>query len=436
MITTTENPFNEFENNLGLAFYNAQQSLLGSTAAVDVDTPRFPFYVRDRLPVHVLENHELYVKFIDGYFEWLGISNGINQIPYLMDIDNVSPALLIHHKELLAKLFPINQNYLWSDPANSEIDLRRFLTFIRQFYLTKGTEESIRFLLASLFGLEAASIDFDYPKLQLCFLSDSIWVPNIDGFDKDAAGVTYQGYWKDSRSTLSGGVRFRDKYFQEFSYSVTSVVPAGQGNLPGEDVAGGVDFNLNPIRQIAHPAGFRLFNNVGPDSYIPAAPGPIDTGYSEQPLVGHYLAYTFSTTIDPRQPFPDACSAKDWFTCGYNPYNTNPLTLGSVNCFTAVHDSGGYPIGWTAGTSGENGYTGPTYGADTYTTAAARGYTLWHVYHHPNVWSVGPTTGTAFGNMRLGWLMNLIPDAAKGYNVSPNDPLETLACSTPLATGQ
>ena len=67
MITTTENPFNEFENNLGLAFYNAQRSLLGSTAAVDVDTPRFPFYVRDRLPVHVLENHELYVKFIDGY---------------------------------------------------------------------------------------------------------------------------------------------------------------------------------------------------------------------------------------------------------------------------------------------------------------------------------------------------------------------------------
>ena len=35
------------------------------------------------------------------------------------------------------------------------------------------------------------------------------------------------------------------------------------------------------------------------------------------------------------------------------------------------------------------------------------------------------------------WMVNeLDPDAAKGYNVSPNDPLETLACSTPLATGQ
>ena len=426
MLTTTDNKSNPFQSNDGAIFYNQQRNLLGSTAAVDVDTQRFPFYVRDRLPVHILENHELYVKFIDGYFEWLGISNGINQIPYLMDIDNISPSLLFHHKELLAKLFPTNENYLWSDPGNSNIDLRRFLTFVRQFYLTKGTEESIRFLLSSLFGLDASSIDFDYPKVRLCFLSDSIWKPNLSK-DHDAAGVTYDGYWKDSRSTLSGGVRFRDNYYQEFSYSVSAIQPGGSSDTEAS-------FILQPIREIAHPAGFKLFNNIAPDSYIPVEPGPIETGYSEQPLVGHYLAYTFLTTLNGRQPFPDDCPNIDWFSCGYNPYTTNPLEItGTVNCFTAVHNSDGYPIGWTAGTSGEYGYTGPTYALPTYNTAQNRGYTLWHVYHHPNTWAVGPTLGAVFGDMKLGWLVSLTPDSTKGVDFSPNNPLETLTCSTPLA---
>ena len=418
MISTTSIESNPFEPNVGLQRF-VEQTLRNSSAS-DATTPRFPFYIKDRLPSHVVENYGLYVKFIEAYFEWLGITNGINKIPYLMDINNVSSDLLIHHKELLAKLWPENNQFNWSDPANSVIDLRRFISFIRKFYLTKGTEESIRFLLSSLFDLDPAAIDFDYPKVRLLYLSDSIWVPNLTE-DSDAIGNTYEGYWSDSRTLLSDGVRFRDKYYQEFSYVIKATT-----NDQGA-------FLLEPVREIAHPAGFRLWNNIGPDKYVPAAPGPVDTGYVEPALLGHYLAYNFETTRNPRDPFDGICNSfqpgYDWFPCGFNPYTTNPLGItGTVNCTTAKHNVDEYPIGYTYGASANA--AGYTYTEDTYITANSRGYTLWVVNHHPNSWAIGPPLGTAFGDMRIGWLVALVPDSTKGANTSPNDPLETLATCT------
>ena len=211
MISTTNLEFKTFEENKARTSFDRQNER--TSTSPDVITPRFPFYVRDRLPVHILENHDLYVKFIETYFEWLGISNNIDQIPYLVDINNVPNDLLIHHKELFAHLFPetsVSDDtgeiiYNWTDPENSLVDIRRFLSFIRQFYLTKGTEESTRFLLSSLFGINAGSIDFDYPKVQLCILSDSIWVPNLEG-DTDTLGNVYNGYWADSRKTQVVGL--------------------------------------------------------------------------------------------------------------------------------------------------------------------------------------------------------------------------------------
>lgn len=435
MITTTNQQASVFEENKAQVAFDRQTERTSS--APDVITPRFPFYVRDRLPVHILENHELYVKFIESYFEWLGISNNINQIPYLMDLKNIPSNLLIHHKELFASLFPETSVrntseeedngqiiYNWRDPDNSLVDIRRFLSFIRQFYLTKGTEESTRFLLSSLFGINAGSIDFDYPKVQLCILSDSIWVPNLDG-DTDTLGNLYNGYWADSRTTLSGGVRLQDEYFQQFSYSVTAITPLE--NIADGNIDEDYEFTTKPIKDITHPAGFKLFNNVGPDSYRPAPPGPIDTGYSESPLIGHYLAYRFDTTLNGREPFPALCNLVDLFPCGFNPYTTNPLN-GSVNCFTPAHNPNGFPIGYTYGAAAEA--AGYTYTSDTYLTAEDRGYTFWVVYNHPASWVEDIPLGSQFGDMRLGNLVDLTPDAAKGYNVSPNDPVEDVSTCT------
>ena len=424
MLSTTNITYKPYEVNYASRFFKEQ--VARSAAGVDVTVPTFPFYVRDRLPVHVLENYPQYVKFIETYFEWLGISNGINDIPYLMDVNSISSDLLIHHKDLFAKIFPENNQYKWSDPENSIIDLRRFLTFVRDFYLTKGTEESIRFLLSSIYNLDSNSIDFDYPKVRLCLLSDSIWVPTLDE-DTDAAGNTYEGYWKDSRTTLSGGVRLQDSYYQQFSYSISAISREVSGEYSDNT---SIAYTLGVVKDIAHPAGFRLINNIAPDTYTPAEPGPVETGYSEHPLIGHYLPYTFSTTLNPRQPYPSLCNVVDWFPCGFNPYETNPLQLVSTNCFTSAHDPNEYPIGWTAGVSGEDGYVGPTYGIDTYNTAQGRGYTFWVVYHHPAIWSEGLTAGTAFGDMKLGQLVNLTPDVTKNYSVSPNDPVEDVSSCT------
>jgi len=432
-ITTTNIQNIPLEENMAAESFIDQEILSSSTP--DVVTTKFPFYVRDRLPIHVLENHELYVNFIDAYFEWLGSSNNINQIPYLMDLSNIPNNLLIHHKELFAKLFPEisvsddNNNiiYDWNNPENSLVDIRRFLSFIRQFYLTKGTEESTRFLLSSLFGINSASIDFDYPKVQLCILSDSIWVPS-EIEDTDALGNTYEGYWADSRTTLSGGVRFRDKYYQEFSYAITSSTPDGNVADGAENSTESYEFTTKPVKDITHPAGFRLFNNVGYDAYNPAPPGSISTGVSEKPLIGHYLAYRFDTSINPREPFPDICNLVDLFPCGFNPYTTNPLDLGTINCFTPEHNPNGFPIGYTYGAFAEA--AGYTYTADTYNTAEDRGYTFWVVYNHPASWVDGIELGSQFGDIRLGNLINLTPDAQKGFNDTPNDPEEDVSTCT------
>ena len=99
MISTTNLEFKTLEPNKAKESFDQQG--IRTNSAPDVITPRFPFYVRDRLPVHILENHDLYVKFIEAYFEWLGISNNIDQIPYLVDINNY---LLIFFQRLLSRM--------------------------------------------------------------------------------------------------------------------------------------------------------------------------------------------------------------------------------------------------------------------------------------------------------------------------------------------
>ena len=117
----------------------------------------------------------------------------------------------------------------------------------------------------------------------------------------------------------------------------------------------------------------------------------------------------------------------DLFPCGFNPYTTNPFN-GSINCLTPAHNPNGFPIGYTYGAAAEA--AGYTYTADTYLTAEDRGYTFWVVNHHPASWADGIELGLQFGDMRLGDLVYLTPDAAKGYNDTPNDPEEDVSTCT------
>jgi len=124
--------------------------------------------VQRQIPEHIRINYPAFVEFIKLYYEFLEETQAQN-LEQIRDIDNTLEEFIDRFKEELAKNIPIEM----------AADKRTLLKYIRQFYLSRGSEESFKFIFKALFGQEA---ELFYPSTQMLRVSDGKWQQEVSVF--------------------------------------------------------------------------------------------------------------------------------------------------------------------------------------------------------------------------------------------------------------
>ena len=102
------------------------------------------------------------------------------------DIDNEYDLLTTYLTNEYIPNFPVN---LHSNDVSVEVN--KFVKFIKQFYASKGTEDSLRFLYRILFNTD---LTFYYPSTDMLRVSDGKWTQNNYLSLTGASGIDPNGY--------------------------------------------------------------------------------------------------------------------------------------------------------------------------------------------------------------------------------------------------
>ena len=129
--------------------------------------------IRTQLPDFITDEYETFIQFIELYYRYLEQSSNIleagkvieriKNLQYYQDIDKtIDDFLPIFYKSFLQGI-----------PSRVVSDKRFLIKHILDFYRSKGTEKSYRFLLKILTGIQ--NLDFYYPRQDILKLSDGKW---------------------------------------------------------------------------------------------------------------------------------------------------------------------------------------------------------------------------------------------------------------------
>lgn len=134
---------------------------------MSISNNKISHLVSSQVPFFVRNDHTTFVAFLEAYYEFLEQEDGtLNQIKNLKSNSDVDQSV-----ELFLEKF--YDNYLRLIPKESLADKTLLLKHIKDFYRSRGTEKSIRFLMRLLFNEEVQ--DFYYPKKDVLRASDGKW---------------------------------------------------------------------------------------------------------------------------------------------------------------------------------------------------------------------------------------------------------------------
>lgn len=123
--------------------------------------------VPQQLPEFVRSEHPIFVTFMEKYYEWLEVSgNAIAETGNLKDANDLDLASDYYIDKIKTEFLP----YF---PEDIQLDKRKFLKLVNQFYRAKGTPDSVKFLFRALYN---ENIDIYYPKDDILIASDGKWV--------------------------------------------------------------------------------------------------------------------------------------------------------------------------------------------------------------------------------------------------------------------
>lgn len=123
--------------------------------------------VSKQVPEFVRSDYPTFIKFLEKYYEWMEqTGNVIHESENLKNSYDVDLASDLYLEQIKNEFLP----YF---PETLSIDRRTFLKFVSQFYSTKGTPESLKFLFRALFNEE---IQIFYPKDDVLKASDGKWI--------------------------------------------------------------------------------------------------------------------------------------------------------------------------------------------------------------------------------------------------------------------
>lgn len=120
-----------------------------------------------QLPEFIQDEHREFVNFMREYYRFTEKKEGplhyMRRLLTLQDVDQTTEEIMeFFHRE-----------YAPSFPRSTKLLPSLIIKNIKQFYLSKGSEDSFRFLFRVLFGQD---IDFYYPRLDILRFSDGKWV--------------------------------------------------------------------------------------------------------------------------------------------------------------------------------------------------------------------------------------------------------------------
>ena len=180
--------------------------------------------IETQVPEHLRDDYPIFLAFLKAYYEYMGSdSNAMaaaRRLPEDTDIDITLEKFIEYFK----------REFLVTLPRDVLADKRLLLKHAREFYRTRGSESSYKFLFRSLFNDD---IDFYYPGEDILRASDgryeiskSIKLSNIMGGDAAAFdGVLVIGQ--------TSGARARVVSFLEGEVSGVRVVEIRVSNIQG-----------------------------------------------------------------------------------------------------------------------------------------------------------------------------------------------------------
>jgi len=123
--------------------------------------------ISSQVPFFVRNDHPQFMLFLEAYYEFLEqegqVIEGIKNVRNYYDIDNTIDQFAEKLYDTYLKLFPKNLN----------TDRTLLLKHAKEFYISRGTEKSIKFLMNVLFREE--ELQFYYPKNDILRASDGKW---------------------------------------------------------------------------------------------------------------------------------------------------------------------------------------------------------------------------------------------------------------------
>lgn len=132
--------------------------------------------VQRQIPEHIRESYPVFVEFVKLYYDFLQETQS-QDLERIRDIDTTLDEFVEKFKSEVAKNFP----------SHLAGDQRLLLKHIREFYLSRGSEASYKFLFRTLFGKEATLF---YPGTQVLRASDGKWTQDISIFVKIDASTS------------------------------------------------------------------------------------------------------------------------------------------------------------------------------------------------------------------------------------------------------
>jgi len=176
------------------------------------------------------------------------INSAVSQTLYSRDIDQAIPEFIdLLRKELISD-FPVKLFREDNTVDYNEVDVTKFIKFIKQFYKSKGSEKSIQFLFRILFN---SDVSIYYPKVDMLRVSDGKWtVDRVIRIRPSVPNISIE--------------TFRKLYLGERILGVTSGVTAIIQDADVIAIAGGgtvIELKLTDINGSFEPSGenFKIF---------------------------------------------------------------------------------------------------------------------------------------------------------------------------------
>jgi 6-phosphogluconolactonase (cycloisomerase 2 family) len=130
--------------------------------------------INSQVPFFVRNDHENFVRFLEAYYEWLELPdsendkeyNVISRIKRVQEFQDIDRTIDDFTEELY-------KTFLKLIPEETIADKSIILKNVKDFYRSKGSEKSVKFLLRILFGEEETELY--YPKKDVLRASDGKW---------------------------------------------------------------------------------------------------------------------------------------------------------------------------------------------------------------------------------------------------------------------